>query len=93
MVDENTVKKVAETARISLTKKEVLELRGELNQILKSFAVLDKADTRGVEPAFQPIPVKNVTRKDVVEPSLPRKRALANTKNKEGPYFTGPKTL
>lgn len=93
MVNKETVRKVAETARISLTSQEVDKFEKELNEILESFSILEKAPTEGIKPSFQPIDLKNITRKDEVEPSLPREKALANTKNKEGPYFKGPKVV
>jgi len=93
MVNKETVRKVAVTARLSLTPEEVDRFERDLNEILEAFAILEKAPTEGVKPSFQPIDIKNVTRKDEVEKSLPREKALANTANKEGPYFKGPKVV
>lgn len=93
MVDQKTVKKVAELARITLSPQELKRMEKDFNEILKAFAILEKVKTDKVKPSFQPIEIKNVTRKDVVEASLSRKQALANTKNKEKGYFKGPRVI
>lgn len=92
-VDEQTVKQVASLARLDLTPKEVKQFQKELSEVLSHFKILEKVKTKNIEPAFHPLPIKNATRKDTVEPSLPRKKALANTKNKEDGYFTGPSVV
>jgi len=87
------VKKVAEIARLKLTPVQIKSMDKDIKDIIKAFEVLEKAPTVGVKPSFQPIEIKNATRKDQVEPSLPRKKALANTKNKKDGYFTGPRAI
>ncbi len=94
MIDEQTVKKVAEVARLNLTEREVKEYAQDLTNILEAFKELEKVKTDGVEPTFQPIEVKDVLREDVVEPSLSQEEALSNIKkNKEGGHFKGPKVV
>ena len=46
-----------------------------------------------VEPSFQPVELKNMTREDKVEDSLKQEEALANTKNKKDGYFKGPRAV
>ena len=58
-----------------------------------SFKILEKAPVKSVKPSFQTIEIRNVTRKDVVEESLPREKALVNTKNKEKGFFKGPRVV
>lgn len=91
MVGTETVKKVAEVARLKLTEKELAKMERDLNNILSAFAVLEEVPK--AEPSFQPIEVKNATRRDEVEPSLTQDEALANTKQKEKGYFKGPSAL
>jgi len=93
MMDRKTVKKVAEIARLRLTEKEAGKFSKDMTSILDAFKELEKADTKDVKPTFQPVPVKNVTREDVVEPCLPHSEAMANTKNKEQGSFKGPKVV
>ncbi len=94
MIDEQTVKRVAEVARLNLTEEEVKGYSKDLTNILETFKELEKVKTDGVEPTFQPIEVKDVLREDIIEPSLSQEEALSNTKkNKEGGNFKAPKVV
>ncbi len=92
-IDKKTVKKVAEVARLNLTESELSRFSDDLSSILDAFKAIGKVDTRKARPTFQPVDVKNVTREDTVEPSLPQKEALANADNKEEGHFKGPKVV
>ena len=93
MIDEKTVLKVAQIARINLTEEEAKKFAKDLQNVLEAFETLESVDTKGIKPSFQPIEIKNVLREDTVEKSLTQKEALSNTKNKESGYFKGPKTI
>jgi len=94
MVDEKTVKKVAETARVSLTKTELKEISEDLNSILNAFKDLEHLKMgKNVKPSFQPLEIKDVTRKDKTEQGLTQEEALSNTRQKERGYFKGPKAV
>jgi len=84
---------VAKNARLKLTEKEIKEFTLELEEVLKSFSILDKIDTKNVEPSFQPLEIKNVFREDIIKKSLSQEEALSNTKNKKDGYFKGPKAI
>ena len=92
-VSRDTVKKVAGVARLNLSEAELAKFSVDLDSILAHFRVLQKADTRGVEPSFQPLPMENVLREDRVERGLSQKEALANAKLREQGYFRGPKAV
>lgn len=93
-IDEQTIRKVAEIARLNLTNTEVKKFSKDLGEILSAFKKIDRANTVNVKPSFQPMPIKNVTREDRVEPGLSREEALSNVKkNKEGNFFKGPKVI
>ncbi len=93
MIDKKTVQKVADVARISLNEKELNKFSKDLENILKAFEDIQKLNTKNVQPTFQPIDVKNVTREDKIEPSLTQAEALRNTEQKEKGYFKGPKAV
>lgn len=93
MTNKKILRKVAEVARLELTEKEVAEYSKDLGDMLKAFKVIDKVPTKNVKPTFQPVDVKNILRKDVVESSLTQKEALSNAKQKEQGYFKGPKAV
>jgi aspartyl-tRNA(Asn)/glutamyl-tRNA(Gln) amidotransferase subunit C len=87
------VKRVAAVARLDLTDAELQRFQSDLNNILDAFKVLSKADVKNVEPSFQPLPVKDVLRKDEIESYLGREKALDNTKHKQEGHFKGPKVV
>ena len=93
MVDEKTVRKIAELARLSLSEGEIKRFSKELSSILDAFKDLQSVNTDGIKPTFQPVDVKNVVRDDVVEKCLSQQKALANTKNKEKGFFKGPRVI
>jgi aspartyl-tRNA(Asn)/glutamyl-tRNA(Gln) amidotransferase subunit C len=93
MTDKEVVRKVAQVARLDLTESEIERYSKDLEDILKAFKTLDKVDTKNVKPTFQPVEIRNVLRKDVVEPGLTQEEALANAKQKEQGFFKGPKVV
>ena len=93
MIGKDVVKKVADVARLELTKGELDEFSKDLASILEAFRTLNRVKTDKVKPTFQPVYIKDVTRPDAVEPSLPHSEALANTGNREEGSFKGPKVV
>ncbi len=92
-VDKKLLLRVAENARLNLSEKEIEEFLPQLQEILKAFDRLDTIDVKDEKPSFQPIPLENVARHDVVEKCLSQEQALKNTKNKKDGYFMGPKVM
>ena len=105
-VDKDTVNKVAEIARITLSEEEVEEFSKDMESVLDAFKDLQKLDTvkvkpkvgkdagfADVKPTFQPIETKNVMRDDEIEESLSQVDALKNAEQKEKGYFKGPKAV
>lgn len=93
MVDKKTIEHVASISRINLTQQESEKLCTELSDILELFSVINEVNTDGIEPSFQPIEIKNVTREDVPEESLTQKKALKNAQQKEDGFFKGPRSV
>lgn len=85
-----TVQKVAMLARLQLSDSEIDALTGQLGGILDFVAMLDEVDVSEVEPMVHAIELTNVTRSDVLQPSLPRATALANAPKTDGKYFLVP---
>ena len=88
-VKEETVKHVAELARLKLTASQLKKMQKDLDDILTAFKTLDEAPS--AEPSFQPIPMENVLREDAPENCLSNEEALRNTKHKEKGFFKGPR--
>lgn len=83
---------VAKIARLELAETELKKVESDLKSIIKAFGDLDDLDT-DCEPSFQPIPMKNVARDDVIEKSLSQADALSGTIHKERGFFKGPKAI
>ena len=93
MEEMKTVEKLMRISKLDLTDAEKKEYANDLKNILEAFSSLDEVNVKGVEPAFQPIEIKDRKRQDLVEKSLSQEDALANTKNKKDGHFIGPKAM
>lgn len=87
------VRKVASLARLELSDAELSDLGAKLGQTLDYVARLNELDTEGVEPLVHAIELSNVLRPDVLAPSLPRERGLANSPRTDGKHFLVPAIL
>ena len=83
MIDRETVKKVAELARLGLSEEEINVLESQLSVILENIAILQEADVSGVSPTSHASRLTNVMREDVPEPSYPPELLLANAPAQE----------
>ncbi len=92
MIDDSTVKHVANLSKIEVDEKEIQEFKRDFERIIEFFNKLDEIDP-DVEPTYNVIPLKNVMRED--EPAKPteREKILANAKFKEEGYFKGPRVV
>ncbi|NHA68060.1 Asp-tRNA(Asn)/Glu-tRNA(Gln) amidotransferase subunit GatC [Phycicoccus flavus] len=84
---------LAGLARIDLSDDELDRMVGELGVILESVATVQQAPTDGVEPMSHPLPLVNVTRPDVVRPSLTPEQALAGAPDAAQQRFSVPRIL
>lgn len=93
MEEIKTIEKLMRIAKLDLTDAEKKEYAKDLKNILEAFSCIDEVQVKGVEPAFQPIEIRDRKREDVVEKSLSQEEALSNTKNKKDGHFIGPKAM
>jgi aspartyl-tRNA(Asn)/glutamyl-tRNA(Gln) amidotransferase subunit C len=84
---------LAGLARIDLTDDELDRMVGELGVILESVATVQQAPIADAEPMSHPMPIVNVTRPDVVRPSLTPEEALAGAPAAEEQRFSVPRIL
>lgn len=92
-IDKALIKNVAEVSRLKLTDKEIDKFVAEFKDILDAFSAINKCDTKGIKPSFQPVELKDQLREDIVEESLTQEQALSNTKHKKDGYFKGPRAV
>ena len=87
------VKDVAKLARLEIPPERLALLTGQLESILEYVAKIGEVDMTGVEPIAHALPLHNVLRDDVVEPSLPLNKVLQNAPETDGPFFKVPKVI
>jgi len=90
---EIDVKYVAHLARLALTPAEEKKLAAQLGNILGYIEKLKELDVSRVEPTAHAVPMVNVTRADVVRPSLPPDDALRNAPATANGLFIVPKIV
>jgi aspartyl-tRNA(Asn)/glutamyl-tRNA(Gln) amidotransferase subunit C len=84
---------IAHLARLELSPDEAERFGRQLDDILQYFEQLQRVDVSGVEPTAHAMPLVNVTRPDVVTPSLPTEAALRNAPAAANGLFVVPKIV
>ncbi len=87
------VRHVAKLARLALPEERLAKLAPQLAAILGYVEQISKVDMSGVEPMAHALPLHNVLREDIVQPSLPLEEVLKNAPQTDGPFFKVPKIL
>ncbi|MEO0049137.1 MAG: hypothetical protein RL556_469 [Actinomycetota bacterium] len=76
-ITPDLVRHLAALARIEVTDAEVAQFTEQLSVIVDSVATINAAVQGDVPATSHPIPMANVYREDVVEPSLTQEQALS----------------
>ena len=92
-ITRDEVVHVARLARLSLTDAEIDEFTGQLGDILEHAADIEALDVGDIEPTSHPLPMANVTRADVIRPSLDRDLLLSQAPSAEDGQFRVPPIL
>jgi len=94
-ITKKEVLKVASLARLELDEEAIEEIAMHLGDILKYMEALENIDTKGVEPTFNAITKKDITREDIVRIHLPKDKTLANApqKDEDTQSFIVPKVI
>lgn len=92
-LSRDDVAHLASLARIDLSAQELDRMVSELGVILGAVATVQQAPTDGVAPMSHPMPLVNVTRADVVRPSLGTDAALAAAPERDQDRFSVPRIL
>lgn len=92
-ISQEDVAHVARLARLEITADELATFTEQLGIVLDTAADLAALDLADVEPMAQPCALENVTRLDVIEPSLDRDQVLAMAPAAEDGRFRVPPAL
>lgn len=92
-LSRDEVAHLAGLARIDLTDAELDLMAGQLGVILDAVAQVGEVAAGDIEPMSHPLPLTNVTRADVVRPSLGAEAVLAGAPATEQQRFSVPRIL
>ena len=92
-LSRDDVAKLAGLARIEMTEAELVELSSQFGTILDAVARVQDLNLDGVKATSHPQPIENITRPDVVLPSLPPADALSGAPAQEEQRFRVPQIL
>ena len=92
-ITRDDVAHVARLARLDVTDEEVETFTGQLAAVLDHARDVEALDTEGVPPTAHPLPLENVFRDDVPQPSLDRDEVLAMAPAAEEGRFRVPRIL
>jgi aspartyl-tRNA(Asn)/glutamyl-tRNA(Gln) amidotransferase subunit C len=92
-LSKKEVEHISWLAHIELSDKEKTLFTEQFNEILDYFKKIDEVDTKGVEPTYHVLDLKNVSRKDRTKPSLSTEEALRNAPKKEKKFIKAPRIV
>ena len=92
-LSRDDVAKLAGLARIEMTEAELVELSSQFGTILDAVARVQDLNLDGVKATSHPQPLENITRPDVVLPSLSPADALSGAPAQEEQRFRVPQIL
>jgi aspartyl-tRNA(Asn)/glutamyl-tRNA(Gln) amidotransferase subunit C len=93
MPSDFNIQYVAHLARLSLTPAEEEQFGAQLTGILGYIEKLKQLDVSGIEPTAHAVPMANVFRPDLIQPSLSNEEALLNAPAKANGLFIVPKIV
>ncbi len=93
IIDEKTIHKVAELARIEIKEEEVERLSIDMNKILLFMEKLNELDTTNVKPLVYMNEEVNVWREDVIKQEITTTEALKNSAAHNENFFLVPKII
>ena len=87
------VEKVADLARLIFDEEEKEKFTNHLARILAYIEKLNELDTTDVVPTSHVIPIRNVTKEDLVKTAYSRETILKTAPSAEKGYFEVPKII
>ncbi|MDD2482029.1 MAG: Asp-tRNA(Asn)/Glu-tRNA(Gln) amidotransferase subunit GatC [Lutispora sp.] len=82
MIEKKDLEYVASLAKLKLREEEVEKVRAKFSMVLDYVSMLNRLNTKGIEPLINVNNMTNVMRDDEVGESLDRETLLANAPDK-----------
>ena len=92
-VNDALVDNLANLARLSFSKQEKAEIKGDLQRMIAFVEKLKEVDTSNTEPLLHMSEAMNVYREDTVQGSMNKQEALGNAPAADDNYFKVPKVI
>ncbi len=88
-----TIRETAALAKLRLSADDEKRLAADFDDILRFAGALQSLDLKGVPPTHHIVPLENVLRQDIAEPSLDRETVLAAAPVRQGDYISVPRAV
>ena len=92
-VSKEDVKHIAKLSKLNLTQEELEKYTNELSSIVDFANELSNISVEGIKPTAHILDIKNVFRKDEVQPSYDREEILKNAPSKDAGCVSVPKVV
>lgn len=92
-ISREEVAHLARLSRLAVTEEELDKFAGQLDVILQSVARIGDVAAEDIPPTSHSVPLTNVYRDDVVQPSLPQEAVLAGGPDVAEGRFRVPRIL
>lgn len=92
-ITKEQVEHVAHLARLNLSEEEINSLTTDMEMILEFADQMNEMTFEDVNATAHVIPIQNVFREDVMQPSMERETLLANAPSHEKGCYTVPKVV
>ncbi len=92
-ISQEEVRYVANLARLEMNDEEVERMTDQLDTFLSYVTKLEEVDTSGIAVTTHTQQVINAFREDIVQPSLPVEKALANAPQSNESTFIVPRII
>jgi aspartyl-tRNA(Asn)/glutamyl-tRNA(Gln) amidotransferase subunit C len=92
-ISKEEIEHIASLARLYLSEEEKELFGSQLSSILDYMEKLNELDTKDIEPTSHVLPLSNVMRDDIPQPSIPREDALMNAPDRTDKFYRVPKII
>ena len=92
-VSKEDVKHIARLSKLDMTEQELEKYTNDLSSIVDFANELSNVNVEGVKPTAHILDIKNVFRKDEVQPSYDREEILKNAPSKDAGCVSVPRVV